>query len=317
MNQMLKLLADNRSAPRRFEVKAEAEEATVYLYDVVVSDDFFGGVSAQAFVKELNAITAPLIHLRINSPGGDVFAARAIEQAIREHKSKVVAHIDGYAASAASYVALAADEVVIAEGGFYMIHKAWTFAYGNADDLVETAALLEKVDDSLVTTYAKETGQTPEQIREWMAAETWFSAQEAVDNGFADRLAEDAPKASAWNLSAYAKAPKSAQASAAARSAPIENAEAMAPKFSNGDRVVVKGDPHMQGHQAGLVQIVSSEPTYGILFDGTDDVHKWYVESELDAADDAGSQPSEEDMQMCARDSERRRHLDARLRRIA
>ncbi len=207
MNQMLKLLIDNRSAPRRFEVKAEAEEATVYLYDVIVSDDFFGGVSAQTFVKELNAITAPVIHLRINSPGGDVFAARAIEQAIREHKSKVVAHIDGYAASAASYVALAADEVVIAEGGFYMIHKAWTFAYGNADDLVETAALLEKVDDSLVTTYAKETGQTPEQIREWMAAETWFSAQEAVDYGFADGLAEDAPKASAWNLSAYAKAP--------------------------------------------------------------------------------------------------------------
>lgn len=207
MNPLLKLLADNRGRGL-FRAETNGDEATLYVYDTIVSDDYFGGVSAQAFVKELVAIKAATIHLRINSPGGDVFAARAMEQAIREHGSKIVAHIDGYAASAASYLALAADEVIIAEGGFYMIHKAWTIAWGNSEELMDTAALLEKVDASLVATYAKETGQEPEQIAAWMSAETWFNADEAVANGFADRIATDAPKDTArWNLAAYAKAP--------------------------------------------------------------------------------------------------------------
>jgi ATP-dependent Clp protease protease subunit len=208
MKPLLQLLADNRGRGF-FRAEKSGDEATLYVYDVIVADDFWGGVSAQSFVKELAAIKAPTIHLRINSPGGDVFAARAMEQAVREHPSRVVTHIDGYAASAASYLALAADEVQIAEGGFYMIHKAWTVAFGNADDLMDMAALLEKVDGSLIATYARETGQTPEQIGEWMSAETWFNAEEAVEHGFADSIAEAAPKASAaWNLAAYAHAPK-------------------------------------------------------------------------------------------------------------
>lgn len=210
MQPLLKLLAANRGAGQ-FSAEHAGDQATVYLYDVVVSDDFFGGVSAQTFVKTLNEIDAPVINLRINSPGGDVFAARAIEQAIREHPSQVVAHIDGYAASAASYIALAADQVKIAEGGFYMIHKAWTVAFGNADDLKDTAALLEKIDESLVSTYANATGQEADQIRTWMTDETWFNADEAVANGFADQISEAAPKASAdWDLAAYAHAPESA-----------------------------------------------------------------------------------------------------------
>lgn len=207
MKHLFKLLADNRGIGF-FKAEQGADEATLYLYDTIVSDDYFGGVSAIAFAKSLAALKAPVIHLRINSPGGDVFAARAMEQAVREHGSKIIAHIDGYAASAASYVALAADEVIIAPGAFYMIHKAWTMAWGNSEDLLATAALLEKVDASLLATYVKETGQDAQQIADWMAAETWFNAEEAVANGFADRVAEAEPKASAaWNLAAYAHAP--------------------------------------------------------------------------------------------------------------
>ena len=89
-----------------------------------------------------------------------------------------------------------------------MIHKAWTFTAGNADDLLHTAEMLEKLDASLVDTYAKKTGCTPEEIAGWMKAETWFSAGESVERGFADRVAEAAPKAQAdWNLSVYANAP--------------------------------------------------------------------------------------------------------------
>ena len=193
MDRLLKLLRDNARNRTVSPPKAKAEEsgeATLYLYDVIVSDDYWGGVAAEAFVKELNATAAPTIHLRINSPGGEVFAARAIEAAIRNHPARIVAHVEGYAASAASFVAVACDEVEIAPGGFFMIHKAWTFTAGNADDLLHTAEMLEKLDASLVDTYAKKTGCAPEAIAGWMKAETWFSAGESVEHGFADRVAE-------------------------------------------------------------------------------------------------------------------------------
>ncbi len=214
MKQLLKLLALNKSAQRKFEVvkgEADGQPTTIYLYDAIVATDeeamWWGGVSAQSFVKELRTIEGD-INLRINSPGGDVFAARAMEQALREHAGKVVAYIDGYAASAASYLALAADEVQIAAGGFFMIHKAWTFAYGNEHDLISTAGLLGKIDESLVGTYAAETGQDAQQLRDWMAAETWFNAEESVQYGFADSIAAGAVKdAAQWDLSAYSKAP--------------------------------------------------------------------------------------------------------------
>lgn len=216
MNRLLRLLADNRAVrgPRRYEVvNAAADEATVYLYDMIVASvaeaEWWGGVAAEQFVRDFTAITAGTIHLRINSPGGDVFAARAMEQAIRAHASKVIAHIDGYAASAASFVALAATEVEIADGGFIMIHKSWALAMGNADDLVATAALLEQVDTTLVATYARRTGLSEDEVRALLAAETWFNAQSAVEKGFADRIADPEGGAKAqihWSLEAFGPA---------------------------------------------------------------------------------------------------------------
>lgn len=206
--QLLKLLADNRGKGM-FKAEQNGDEATIYLYDVIVSDDFWGGVSALTFAKELAATKTPVINLRINSPGGDVFAARAMEVAIREHSSTIVAHIDGEAASAATYVAIAADKVKISEGGFFMVHKAWSIALGNADDMLQMAALLEKVDEALVTTYANHTGKSADEIRQWMAAETWFTAQEALDAGFVDEItAAPVRNQHRWDLSAYARAPK-------------------------------------------------------------------------------------------------------------
>ncbi|MES2959793.1 MAG: head maturation protease, ClpP-related [Pseudomonadota bacterium] len=225
MNRLIQLLADNRqSKARRFEVVAVdgTDEAEVYLYDAIVSDEieaeWWGGVAAAPFVKALRGITASTIHLRVNSPGGSVFAARAIEQALREHKARVVAHVDGLAASAASFIIMGADEIVMAKGAMVMIHKGWTFAMGNADELRRTVDLLDKLDGTLVDTYADRTKQAPEQIAEWMAAETWFTATEAVEHGFADRLADsaadedededEAEAAAGWNLSAYLQPPK-------------------------------------------------------------------------------------------------------------
>lgn len=223
MTKLLQLLADNRQRGPR--AKAEPiivrggpdatnadSEATIYLYDSIVSDrltaEYWGGVCAQDLVPQIAAIDASLIHVRINSPGGDVFAARAIGTAFSQHKAQIVAHIDGLAASAATDIACSCDVVEIAAGAMYMIHNSWTFAMGNRLDLLATAALLEKVDAQLAGQYQAFSKAELKQITDWMDAETWFTAEEAVSNGFATRLAATKAEASAWNLSAYGRAPK-------------------------------------------------------------------------------------------------------------
>lgn len=212
MNRLLKLLALNKDKATPFKAETDGDEATIFIYDAITSDDYWGGVTAENFVRTLNSISAPVIHLRINSPGGDVFAARSMVQAIREHKSKIVAHIDGYAASAATFLVVASDESYISDGGMFMIHNAWTIAMGNSQDFLDTAELLEKIDETLRQDYAKKTGADIDQIREWMDAETYLFGQEAVDAGFVDAIAEAAPKNKIhWDLSAYDHAPASSK----------------------------------------------------------------------------------------------------------
>ena len=211
-----KLYADNcKAAARKFEVvaKADANEVEIFLYDHIVSSqeeaEWWGGVAPEPFVKAVYAVDKEAtIHLRINSPGGSVFAARAMEQALRDHKGKVIVHIDGLAASAATFIAMAGDEVIMAKGAMFMIHKAWTGMWGNANDLRKEAELLDKIDGTLADTYADKTGKGLEQISAWMAEETWFTADEALEHGFATSIAETEAKASVWNLSAYDKAPQ-------------------------------------------------------------------------------------------------------------
>lgn len=215
-NRLNKLYADNRkAAARKFEVvaKTDSSEVDIFLYDHIVSSEdeaeWWGGVAPESFVKAVYAVDpSHTINLRVNSPGGSVFAARAMEQALRAHKGKVVVHIDGLAASAATFVSMAGDEVVMAKGAMFMIHKAWTGMWGNAEDLRKEADLLDKIDGTLAETYADKTGKDIAAITEWMAAETWFTAQEALDAGFATSIAEAEAKALAWDLSAYQNAPK-------------------------------------------------------------------------------------------------------------
>lgn len=205
---LLKLLVNNKGKGFFRAEAAKSDEATIYLYDMIVSDDWWGGITPMAFVKEMANITAPTIHLRINSPGGDVFAARAMQTAMREHSSKIIAHIDGLCASAATFLAITADESVINQGAMFMIHESWTLALGNAKDFTDMANLLRKIDGSIASEYVGKTGQTEQQIVDWMAAETYFMDEEAVDYGFVDAIAKAAPKAQInWDLSAYANAP--------------------------------------------------------------------------------------------------------------
>ncbi len=213
MDRLLKLLQNNKGRGVKVQAITNGDETTIYIYDMIGEDWWTGGgVRAIDFVKELAAIDSETIHLRINSPGGDVFEARAIKTALDQHKAKIITHIDGYAASAASIVALAGDEIEIAEGGFFMIHKAWGLAFGNSDDMLEVAALFEKIDGTLVTDYQKKSGQEKAQIEEWMAAETWFTAAEALEAGFIDSIYEGEKIENKFDLSAFVNTPETLKA---------------------------------------------------------------------------------------------------------
>jgi ATP-dependent Clp protease protease subunit len=212
--KLLNLLARNA---KKGEFRAESGDQgnTIYVYDVIVASDedamWFGGVSAESFVKALRGMAGD-VQLRINSPGGDVFGAKAMAQAMRDYSGKITAHVDGYAASAASHLVTNAAKAVMAPGSMLMIHKAWTIDIGNADDFTKTADLLNKIDATIAADYAasaERRGKDASDFVALMAAETWFTPEEAIAVGLADEQAEAGPKAKVdWDLSAYEHAPK-------------------------------------------------------------------------------------------------------------
>jgi len=210
MKQLVQLIRNNaRREPAK--IVSESEPETLLLYDVI---DPYWGVSASDFNKTLAGMTGKKVTLRVNSPGGDVFDGRAMAAAIQQH-GNVHAVIEGVAASAATYVTAACASVTIAQGAFYMIHNAWTMAYGNKDDLRSTAGLLEKIDGSILDDYERRTSQPRDKLAAWMDAETWFTAAEAVEHGFVDSVSETASTKNSWDLSAYKNAPKAAPPAAA------------------------------------------------------------------------------------------------------
>lgn len=126
--------------------------------------------------------------VNINSNGGDVFAASEIYTLLAQHPGKVIVNIQGLAASSASFIAMAGDEIRISPTAQIMIHKAWTGAVGNADDMSHQAEVLEGIDNSIMSAYINKTGLDKEELSNLMAKETWMTAQQAVDMGFADEI---------------------------------------------------------------------------------------------------------------------------------
>lgn len=204
MKKLLQLMAANAGKGRGVRAEANGSEAHLYLYGAIGWPE----IEAGEVVRALAGIGAATLNVHINSPGGDVFEGRAIKTAIDGFAGKVVAHVDGVAASSASIVMLAADEVKIARGAFVMIHNPWGFAIGEADEMRKTADLLDQVRGTLVRDYVDFTGQDEKQIGDWMDAETWLDADAAVANGFAHEVVEGRAVASSGDLTVYAKAPK-------------------------------------------------------------------------------------------------------------
>lgn len=178
----------------RYEIRNAGadDEAEVLLYDEIGG---WFGAWADEFVAELKGITAPRIALRLNSPGGSVFEGIAIANALRAHPANVTVYVDGIAASIASVIALAGDRLVMRPQSQLMIHDALCLAVGNAAELRETADLLDKQSDNIADAYAEKAGGTRDEWRARMVAETWYTAQEAVDAGLADEVQSFRPPA--------------------------------------------------------------------------------------------------------------------------
>lgn len=194
-------------------VAAASDNPTIYIYDEIGQSDWYPAVGAKDVIAALSSIgRVAAIDVRINSPGGDVFEGEAIYNALLRNQAKINVFIDGLAASAASFIAMAGDSIEIAENAFLMIHNSWIYAMGNKADLTKTVDLLGKVDANLAAIYATRSGIDVAKITEMMDAETWFTAKEALDNKLATKIGQNLKtpgETAAKAVARFAKAPSS------------------------------------------------------------------------------------------------------------
>lgn len=202
-----------------YKIQARPQAATqLLIYDEIS----WWGVSAQMLVDQLAGITGD-IEVHLNSPGGDVFDGIAIMNALKQHDGQVTVMVDGLAASAASVIAMAAapGQLIMNPGSMLMIHNAWGMAVGGAADMRQMADLLDKASGNIAGLYAARSGKPADEMQAAMDAESWYTAQEAVDAGLADKIREASdPEAaipavdSSWDMSIFSKAPGQPHAAA-------------------------------------------------------------------------------------------------------
>lgn len=172
----------------------DGDVAVLRLYDPIDSYGGWWGVSAREFVDVLNGIpTEKAIRLHLNSPGGEVYEAIAILNALRARRGTTTAVVDGIAASAASFIAAGVDRLVMAPNSELMIHDAWGIAWGPAETFRKTADDLDRVSNNIASIYAAKAGTPTEDWRAAMLEETWYGAQEAVTAGLADEVGTGMP----------------------------------------------------------------------------------------------------------------------------
>lgn len=177
-------------------------ENTITIYEPIGYDWWTGeGVTAKRISGALRSMGGKDVTVMINSPGGDVWEGLAIYNLLREYSGKVTVKIIGLAASAASFIAMAADEIQIARAGFLMIHNAWSVAMGNKNEMREYADFLDQIDQTIADIYHVRTGIDVDELAAQMDAETWINGTTAIDQGFADSfLASDAVIEDASNV---------------------------------------------------------------------------------------------------------------------
>jgi ATP-dependent protease ClpP protease subunit len=198
--------ADQRLAAAQFDLRPDALErwepeiraatsddaATISIYDTIGENWEGTGLTAKRISAALRSIGVRELTVNVNSPGGDFFEGVAIYNLLREHKAKVTVNVMGLAASAASVIAMAGDEIRMGDGAFMMIHNAWGVTVGNRHDMINAAAVLEPFDAAMAKLYAQRTGMTQCEVAVLMDKETWIDARRAIDDGFATGLLDSA-----------------------------------------------------------------------------------------------------------------------------
>lgn len=200
---------------KRFDIikNEDSSSAKIYLYGPIGSE-YFDGVDAEDFVRQLHALEVEQINLRVNSPGGSVFDGWAIANALATHPAEIIVDVDGLSASIATIITLQGDQINMAKNSRFMIHNAYagvSGAIGSADELEDYADSLKKfaadlrsVNDDIVEAYVASTGIEEGQIREWMNEETFFNASDTVEHGFAHEVTKKARVVAAkWDSEKY------------------------------------------------------------------------------------------------------------------
>lgn len=184
-----------------FSIQGKATDAVaeVYIFDEIGAY----GITAQDFISEMKEYKDTPVNLRINCIGGDVFDGMAMYNIIKKREAKTTAYIEGIAASMGSVIALAADEVVMAENSLFMIHNAWGGAMGEAEDMRKTASILEKISGEIANIYERKTRLSLNRIIEMMDKETWLNAAEAYELGFIDLISDSIKVAAKYDVSKF------------------------------------------------------------------------------------------------------------------
>lgn len=177
---------------RRFELKYNEDSDTteITIYGVIGDSWWEESVSASDIDRALREAKGDLI-IHLNSPGGDAFDGIAIYNRLKQYDGKVTIYVDGWACSAASVIAMAADELIMGLGSMMMIHEAWSIVLGSKRDMRKEADILEQLEEGIIDIYMTKANVSREEIRQMVDDETWFSAQEAVDIGFATSIMDE------------------------------------------------------------------------------------------------------------------------------
>jgi ATP-dependent protease ClpP protease subunit len=236
----------------------------VDVYDDIGEGGWFSeGMSAKSFAAQLSGIKGPL-DVHINSCGGEVFDGVAIGNAIRNHKGFKRTVVDGIAASIASVIFQAGDERVVERGAMVMIHDASTMCYGDEAELVKTAGVLGKNSDNIAAIYAERAGGDPQQWRDTMRKETWYTADEAVAAGLADKLGTgDAELPAGMDLVAFSAVP----GRIAARLRTMPQAKAPVIVAADGNHAPMTGN-HTHSHPAYASQGDDGNHSHSHAHDG-------------------------------------------------
>jgi ATP-dependent Clp endopeptidase proteolytic subunit ClpP len=209
---MPKLIDIKSSMPKLSVVNKGEKVAEILLYGAIGESFFEDSVSAKQFADELKKLPSSVkeIQLRVNSPGGSVFDGMSIYEKLKAEKKngrKITAYVDGLAASIASIIIMAADEVIVGDGSMVMVHKPMVGINGNSTDMERMISILDKVEEQMISIYAAKTGQSRLEISKALAEETWYTSEEAMNMGLADskfkaeetlRLAASAIESCKW-----------------------------------------------------------------------------------------------------------------------